>query len=66
MLLNGCQYFKKQDKAEPHVIAKAFDRNLYDKDLAAIIPKGTSHQDSITIIHGYINNWLKQRVAVFF
>ena len=64
MLATGCEYFKKQEKVEPHMVAKAFDRNLYDHDLKNIIPKGASHQDSITIIHGYINNWLKQQVVL--
>ena len=62
--MSSCQYFKKQDKVEPHLVAKAFDRNLYDKDLKNIIPKGASYQDSITIIRGYINNWLRQQVVL--
>lgn len=62
--MGGCQYFKRDEKPQPHVIAKAFDRNLYDTDIANIIPKGTSYQDSITIIRGYVNNWLRQQVVL--
>jgi len=64
LLSESCTYLKKDDQPKPHVIAKAFERNLLDKDILNIIPKGTSHQDSITIIHGYINNWLKQQVVL--
>lgn len=64
LLSSSCQYLKKEDTPQAHVIAKAFEKNLYDKDLKDIVPKGASSQDSITIIHNYINNWLRQQVVL--
>lgn len=64
LLISNCRHFKKDDKPQSHIIAKAFERNLYAKDLKNIVPKGTSNQDSITIIHNYINNWLRQQVVL--
>ena len=62
--MNSCQYLKRKEQSQPNVIASAFDYKLYDRDLKNIVPKGASHQDSITIIHSYINNWLKQHVVL--
>ena len=60
----SCKFFSKDKKPADHAIAKAYDKYLLDTDLADIIPKGTSLKDSITIIHNYINNWLKQQVVL--
>lgn len=64
MFFSACRFFQKEDKQQPDAIAKAFDKVLYRSDLATIVPGGTSHQDSITIIRSYINNWLKQQVVL--
>ncbi len=63
-LFIGCKYFNKDNKPTDHAVAKAFDKYLVETDLVDIVPKGTSNKDSITIIHNYINNWLKQQVVL--
>ena len=60
----GCRYFKKEKKPSELAIARAFDTYLYIENLKDIVPKRTSYKDSITIIHNYINNWLKQQVVL--
>ena len=60
----GCRYFKKEKKPSELAIARAFDTYLYIENLKDIVPKSTSYKDSITIIHNYINNWLKQQVVL--
>ncbi len=60
----SCQYFTKEEKAQPNVIARAFDHKLYQSDIETIVPKGTSNRDSINIIYNYINNWLRQKVVL--
>ena len=60
----GCRYFKKEKKPSELAIARAFDKYLYIENLKDIVPKRTSYKDSITIIHNYINNWLKQQVVL--
>lgn len=64
LLIGSCSYFQKDEKPQPGIVAKAFDRVLFVSDLASIVPKGSSHQDSITVVRSYINNWLKQQVVL--
>lgn len=46
------------------VIARAYEKQLLLIDIKDIVPKGTSHNDSITIIHNYIQNWAHQQVVL--
>ncbi|MEP7265556.1 MAG: hypothetical protein ABI772_13705 [Bacteroidota bacterium] len=64
LFFSACRFFQKEDKQQPDVVAKAFDKVLDRSDLSTIVPRGTSYQDSITIIRSYINNWLKQQVVL--
>ncbi len=61
----SCSKFKKQEtKNTEGIIARVFDRKLYLADVKNIVPKGTSHNDSITIIKNYIQNWARQQVVL--
>jgi hypothetical protein len=60
----SCGLFDKKEIADQHVIARAFDKILYISDLKTIVPKGLPHNDSVTIITNYVNNWLKQQVVL--
>lgn len=51
----------KKDKT---IVARYGDQYLYREDLAGIIQKGTSKNDSIETIHNYINNWVRTRLLV--
>jgi hypothetical protein len=64
LLFVSCRFFKKEEQQQPNVVAKAFNKFLYDSDLSTIVPHGISHQDSITLVKSYINNWLKQQVVL--
>jgi hypothetical protein len=64
LFFTSCRYFNKEEAQSPDIVAKAFDKVLYSTDLASIVPKGSSHQDSIIVVRSYINNWLKQQVVL--
>lgn len=54
----SCNYFSKpQDKP----IAKAFDKYLYLRDLEGVVPQNTHGSDSISIVRGFIDQWLLEQ-----
>ncbi len=65
LILNSCNYFKKEaPPGEADKVARCYDKFLYKKDLAGIVPKGTSNKDSIKIVSNYIDNWIRQNVIL--
>jgi len=54
------------DKEEGVKVASAYDYTLYYSDLAKVIPKGISGNDSLVFVQNYINHWLQQKVLLHF
>lgn len=54
----SCDFFKKTDDREP--IARVNETYLYKEDVADLVPEGTSKEDSLIIVNGYINRWARQ------
>lgn len=54
----SCDFFKKTDDREP--IARVNETYLYKEDVADLVPEGTSKEDSLVIVNGYINRWARQ------
>ncbi|MBK0384335.1 hypothetical protein I5M32_15310 [Pedobacter sp. SD-b] len=54
----SCNYFSKPENKP---IAKAFDKYLYLKDLEGIVPNNTHGNDSISIVKGFIDQWLHEQ-----
>lgn len=61
VLLNSCQWFKKNNK-DKTIVAKVGDAVLYETDLAGIFKAGTSPDDSVNIRTIFIDNWVKEEV----
>ncbi|WP_138434701.1 peptidyl-prolyl cis-trans isomerase [Winogradskyella algicola] len=54
----SCDFFKKADDREP--IARVNETYLYKEDIEDLVPEGTSKEDSLVIVNGYINRWARQ------
>ncbi len=52
------------DKSSEHVLARVFNEYLYVSDIEELIPEGTSVKDSLSIVKGYINNWISQQLVL--
>ncbi len=55
LVLSGCQYFDR--KAGLVKVAQIGDRILYERDLAGLVPRGMSSEDSLLMVNQYINTW---------
>lgn len=62
LLFFSCNYFKPQ--AKPEAIARVNDTYLFKEDLKDLVPKGTSKEDSITIVHNFIDRWAAQKLLI--
>ena len=60
VVLCSCNYFKPEQK--PTSIARVGKNYLYKNDIATLVPKGTSKQDSILIVKDYIDRWASHKL----
>ncbi|AYW36954.1 peptidyl-prolyl cis-trans isomerase [Capnocytophaga canimorsus] len=51
----SCQYFVQEEPK--HAIARVGEQYLFASDIAAIMPKKYTTEDSTNIVKNYINNW---------
>lgn len=58
----SCNFFKQTDDRKP--IARVNDTYLYEEDIEDLVAKGTSAQDSILLINGFITRWATQLLLV--
>ncbi len=57
---SSCNFFRS-DKGKK--VARVGSEDLFQSDLANIVPEGYSGVDSIAVIQAYINQWVKQKLA---
>lgn len=66
LLTTSCNLFsQKEQEDDKEVVAKAYNYKLYKDDLAGVVPRGASNQDSLKIIKGFIDNWVRQKVVLY-
>lgn len=53
--LQSCKYL--EFRSRDNFVAQVGNQYLYEKDIQNLIPPGTSHNDSITMLRQYINSW---------
>lgn len=63
-VLFSCAYFKKSDTEGQGAIARAYGFYLYPEDLAGLVPKNASRQDSISITKSYIDSWIRKKAVL--
>ncbi len=55
---------KTETFQEDRPIATVYNKNLYKKDIVALIPANISKKDSLVIVKGLINSWAKQQLLL--
>ncbi|MBK6964648.1 MAG: hypothetical protein IPH20_12100 [Bacteroidales bacterium] len=61
-LMASCSFFDKKKQGD--AVAKAYDKYLYRSDIQGIVPPGTPANDSIEIVHRFIDNWIHRQVVL--
>lgn len=56
----ACNYNQEEDKA----VAKVNQNFLYMSEVAAIVPNGSTKEDSILIADNYIHQWVKKQLII--
>lgn len=62
ILLASCKTFF--NKSDERILARVQDDYLYESDLAGIVPSGTSPKDSLLLVQGYIDRWIRQQLLI--
>ncbi len=58
----SCEYISPMEETPKEVVAKVGEAKFYKKDLALILPKNISKEDSVLFAKKAINNWAKQEL----
>jgi hypothetical protein len=45
-------------------VARVYDKYLFQSDIISIVPYGTSPEDSVVIVHEYIEYWIKNMLTL--
>ena len=61
-LVASCNYLKPERK--PEAVARVNESYLYRDELADLVPPGTSKEDSLVIVKGYIDQWASQKLLI--
>jgi hypothetical protein len=62
-VLFSCNPRKNGNKNDT-VLARVYNKYLYESDIKDIVPNSSNAQDSLTIVKSYINNWIRQKLLV--
>ena len=62
ILVTSCNYFKKDEK--PEAIARVGENYLFLEDIKDLVPNGSSKEDSLQIVEGFINRWASQKLMI--
>ncbi len=58
----SCSYFKPEEK--PQAVARVGESYLFKSDLVDLVSEETSKEDSITIVHNFIDRWATQTLLI--
>lgn len=64
LLLSSCDQLQFNQPVTENVLARVGNKYLYESDVISLVPKGTSAEDSLSIVRNYINNWVRNQVVV--
>jgi len=62
--MSSCQYFTLKKEVKNPVLARVYDDYLRLDDIANIIPKQLSRQDSAVFVNNYANTWARQKLLL--
>ncbi len=62
LILCSCNYFTPEQK--PQSIARVGKNYLYKRDIATLVPAGTSKEDSILLVRDFIDRWASQKLLI--
>ena len=63
LFLFSCKPSKKEEENRTP-LAHVYDLYLYETDIADLVPKGSTSQDSVLLVKRYINNWVREKLLI--
>jgi len=65
LLLSGCKNrITNKTVSDDKVVAKVGNRYLYQSQINELISEGTSPTDSVTIVNGFLQNWIREGLMI--
>jgi len=64
VLLSGCNFFSKSPDKNKQVIARVYDKYLYQSNLAGVGSGAATPEDSIQAVRNYIDSWIRHNLLL--
>ena len=61
-VLSSCGIIGHRNDEKP--LARAYGNYLYPSDIKGLVPEGSTHEDSSTLVKSYVELWLKKKAVV--
>lgn len=52
-------------KADDHLLAQVYNKNLYASELEEVVPEGTSPTDSTLLITAFVQRWVRDQLLMY-
>ncbi|MDR3188132.1 MAG: hypothetical protein LBT94_02975 [Prevotellaceae bacterium] len=62
--LASCKHIDKYRGGQPSLLAVAGDKKLYVEDIKAMFPPNITQADSLTMLHSYVDAWVKKELLL--
>ena len=64
VLFAGCNFFSKSPDKSKQVIARVYDKYLYQSDIAGVGGGAATPEDSIQAVRNYIDSWIRHNLLL--
>lgn len=65
LLLTGNSCNQPEEQVDEVLLARVYDSKLYQRDMAGLLPPGTSGEDSLALLKRYVDSWIRQQVFLY-
>ena len=62
--ITSCKEINIDLPGDDNVLAEVYDKKLYLEDIEGIASSAVSEEDSILILKGFVNNWIKDQLLI--
>ncbi|MCS6821155.1 MAG: peptidyl-prolyl cis-trans isomerase [Microscillaceae bacterium] len=63
--ITSCQWWNSKNNDKGSLVAKVYDKELYEGDLQGIAPRGSSSKDSALLVEKYVENWIRKQLLIY-
>jgi hypothetical protein len=64
LVTGGCNFFSQSPKSDERVVARVYDKYLYQSDLTGVGTGAATVDDSLAAVRNYVDTWIRHHVLL--